>query len=254
MSYDKVNQIRAWKCSFIFTGEEPCTKSDSGGGAKNRVIEVNCEKPVVEEGNAIVSYVNEHYGYAGKAYVDALIETGKSDLQMIFSGYFNEIISSCDTTEKQAQTMALILTADRIASDNLYSGEKPLTVEQIKQFLTSQKEVDVSERAFEYTVNLIAMHHNNFTGLAAGEIWGSIDKEKNTATINKDVLSRELNNAGYDFDAVKKKWSDNKHIELNSKGRYLHQTTCNGARATYIKLNLPAETIEGTETLPFVDK
>ena len=39
-AYGGVEDTKTWKNSFIFTGEEPITKVNSGGGSKNRVIEI----------------------------------------------------------------------------------------------------------------------------------------------------------------------------------------------------------------------
>ncbi len=41
MTYSSLNRTRTWRCAFLFTGEEPCVGSSSGGGAVNRVICVN---------------------------------------------------------------------------------------------------------------------------------------------------------------------------------------------------------------------
>ncbi len=41
MTYSSLNRTRTWRCAFLFTGEEPCVDTSSGGGAVNRVICVN---------------------------------------------------------------------------------------------------------------------------------------------------------------------------------------------------------------------
>ena len=103
MSYDKVNETRAWKCSFIFSGEEPCIKQASGGGAKNRVIEVECKGKLIENGNATANFVRTHFGCAGQPYIEHIKTLNVAEM---YSEYFTEILSTTDTTDKQAGSMA----------------------------------------------------------------------------------------------------------------------------------------------------
>ena len=45
-----LDRLLTWNNTFLFTGEEPITKSNSGGGTNNRVIEVEVKGSVVERG------------------------------------------------------------------------------------------------------------------------------------------------------------------------------------------------------------
>lgn len=237
--YDKTLPSLTWKCSMLTTGEEPIIKRNSGGGAVNRVIEVYCDKKLFDDGNAVCNFINSNYGTAGSNFIEKLIEVGRGEIQFIYSGYYGEIMKKCGTTEKQAAAMAIMLTADRIASELFYPGELPLRVEEIQPYLVSEREVDISERAYDYTVNLIARNQKKFEEPENGETWGKF--ENDIAYINKDVLIRELNSEGYDFNAVKKRWAENGHIELSNTGRYHSNTSCNKIKADYVKFLLPAE-------------
>ena len=66
MKYDTKVAQRTWKNAFIFTGEEPCTNYSSGGGTKNRVIEVNADDGVVADGGEAIRVITENYGHAGR--------------------------------------------------------------------------------------------------------------------------------------------------------------------------------------------
>ncbi|MFR4440870.1 MAG: DUF927 domain-containing protein [Hungatella sp.] len=74
-AYGGVEDTKTWKNSFIFTGEEPITKVNSGGGSKNRVIEIAIDGPLIEDGHYVSSVVQEHYGYAGRKFVEYIQET-----------------------------------------------------------------------------------------------------------------------------------------------------------------------------------
>lgn len=238
MSYDKNNEMRAWYTAFLFTGEEPCTKSGSGGGVINRVIEIECTDKVVAKGNETVNFVNKHYGHAGINFISAI---RNEDLLKQYTEIFNEILSLNITTDKQASSMALMLLADKLACKYIYTNEQPLMICEVEKYLTSTKAVDVSERAYEFIVNMIAQNANRFKSAENnnGEIWGKIDEYDDTVLINKDVLCEKMTAGGFEFDAVKRKWAEKEYLIKNSMGRYIHQTHCFNAKGNYIKLQLP---------------
>jgi putative DNA primase/helicase len=232
MSYDKVNETRAWKCSFIFTGEEPCIKQASGGGAKNRVIEVECKNKIIENGNQTANFVRTHYGTAGEPYIE---QVKTAEVAKHYERIFTQIMSTTDTTEKQAGAMALMLTADRIASQLFWPDERPIGITEVQRYLASASEVDVVERAYQFVRNAIAENSANFHP-DAQRTWGTIQGEH--AYVNKNVLCRIMEEQGFDFDAVKTKWAERGYIELNSQGRYIHQRTINNVRASFVKVAL----------------
>ena len=248
MSYDKVNETRAWKCSFIFSGEEPCIKQASGGGAKNRVIEVECKDKIIENGNLVANFVRTHYGCAGHPYIE---QVKKEDVSKQFNQNFSEILATTDTTDKQAGAMALMLTADRIASRLFWPGEHPILIPQIQPYLCSASEIDVAERAYQFIRNAIAENRNNFTR-DSKQIWGDISGD--CAYFNKNVLNRIMTEEGFDFDAVKSKWAERGYLEKNDRGRFVHYRSINGAQAWYVKIALkqPDNIVEyEQDELPF---
>ena len=241
MNYDKVNEIKSWHCAFLFTGEEPCTKATSGGGVKNRVIEVECREKVIENGNQVMNFICDNYGHAGIKYVE-YIKGKHENIRQAFQKYFSEIIQATDTTDKQAASAALMAVADALSRKLFFQNERPLTIDDLKPFLFSGKEVDASERAYSYILDTIARNHAKFTlentGNPYGEIWGKYDDDGN-CFINKTVLSELLEKAGFDFDAVKRKWTEKGYLLRNSQGKMFHYTTCFGIKSQYIKLLMP---------------
>ena len=238
MYYNKMEKPKTWATSFLFTGEEPITKENSGGGAKNRVIEVDCTGLDIlggRRGNEIVAYLDEHYGTMGYDYVRMVKVLDKNgELKETYRQITDEITKKCDTTDKQAMSMALVLLADKISSEYFFETE-PLRIEDVKRFLKSAKEVDISERAYNFVMNLCAVNVNKFSANSAGEIWGKA--EGGEILINKDVLCRQMDLNGFSFDTVKKDWAQKGYLILNSQGRYVHQTHCFGAKGNFIKLS-----------------
>lgn len=231
---------RTWRTSFITTGEESIVRENSGGGSINRVIEIDCnDKNIIPEGQGqeIVKFISENYGYAGKAFINALYgyEKAGADIGETYAAYFNQILTDTNTTEKQASGMAAMLTADMIAVVHIFDGEALLNVSDIADLLTDKQTVDVTERAFDFVMDTIAANAYRFEAGTYNECWGHINND-NTLLINKSVLIRIMNDNGFDFNACKKKWAAKGYLVPNTQGRYYHYSSCNGVKGYYVKL------------------
>ena len=265
-AYGGVEDTRTWKNSFIFTGEEPITKTNSGGGSKNRVIEVAIDGPLIDNGHYVSSVVQEHYGFAGRKMVECIRETENAGLVERYRKLFEELCQ-LDTTDKQAMAMACLLLADELAVKLFFPEEQPLSVSMVKGYLQSSMDVDVAERAYQSVLNWVAKNPVRFEDPKAdnspnkGEVWGKIDGE--VLIFNRDVLLEYLNKSGLDYTAVSKKWSDKGYLVRNSQGKFIHSTKVYGIKSSYIKFNLPQDNdstdrdefmVIGDEqgTLPFI--
>ena len=249
-----VDETKTWHNSYLFTGEEPITKSNSRAGSKNRVIEIEAEEKLLEDGNHSVSVLTENYGHAGKRLIEYINSIDLSDLRTEYKRYFDEICQ-LDTTEKQAMAMACMLVADRILSEQIF-GESPLAIKDVSGYLRSAKEVDIAERSYEMVMNWVAKNPVRFQNPGdadsanKGEVWGRIDSDEAhpekppVAIINKDVLCDFLERSGFDYAAVSKKWAAKGRLIRNSQGKMVHQTKVYGVKASYIKLNMSTDTDE----------
>lgn len=253
-AYGGVDETKTWKNSFLFTGEEPITKSNSGGGSKNRVIEIAIDGPLVDDGHYVSSVVQENYGFAGKMLVEYIQGAEDGALTGRYRELFDQLCK-LDTTDKQAMAMACLLLADELAVDLFWPSEVPLQVEQIKQYLHSNMDVDVAGRAFQSVLNWVAKNPVRFEDPKApdspnkGEVWGKIDGE--ILVLNRDVLLDFLDRNGFDYTAVSKKWAERSLICRNSQGKMVHQTKVYGIKSSYLKLVLPPDDDE-TDTDGFM--
>lgn len=264
-AYGGVEETRTWKNSFLFTGEEPITKANSGGGSKNRVIEIAIDGPLVDDGHHVSNVVQENYGFAGRKFVEYLQEQETEKVVERYRAIFDELCR-LDTTDKQAMAMACILLADEIAVKLFFTEEQALRVEQVKQYLQSAYEVDVAERAYQSVLNWAAKNPVRFEDPKApdstnkGEVWGKIDGE--LLIINRDVLLEYLDQGGFDYTAVSRKWNDKGYLKRTPQGKFIHNTKVYGIKSSYIKLILPQDDDDtdpngfmvidgGQERLPF---
>lgn len=237
-AYGGIELLKEWNCCFLFTGEEPITKATSGGGVKNRVIEVEATEKVIADGNYVSNFVRKNYGFAGKEFINNLPK--QEELQTRYREIFQDILKNTDTTDKQAMAMATILLADEISTKLIFNDEK-LTIEDVSNWLTSTKDVDVSTRAYEWTMNWISQNINKFKENESGEIWGKYIEDQDICLVNKSLYAEALNKAGFDFTAIIRNFADRNQIERNSQGKFTHQTKAFGVKANYIKFRLEPE-------------
>ncbi len=230
MQYNKILPTRQWHCAFISTGEEPITSDNAGGGTKNRTIEVEIDNKFFgKKGNAIVNFISNNYGTAGKEFVDNIPE----DLNSIYRSILSEVLDSTNTTDKQAMAATLILVADKIACDCFFKDELPLSVSDIAPFVKSTEETDISERAYKWLVDWVAKNENKFYTSNYGEIWGM--KENESVHIISSVLKQEMEKAGYNFDAAKKKWADRGYL-IKYDNKFIKRKRINGSLAYCVEV------------------
>ncbi|MBQ6832844.1 MAG: DUF927 domain-containing protein [Lachnospiraceae bacterium] len=249
-AYGGVEETRTWKNSFIFTGEEPITKVNSGGGSKNRVIEIAIDEPLVFDGHYVSSVVQENYGFAGRMFVEHLQTMEGEELVARYRSLFEELCQ-LDTTDKQAMAMACILLADEISTELFFSGDRPLRIDDVKQYLQKAQNVDVAERAYQSVLNWAAKNPVRFEDPKAdnspnkGEVWGKIDE--NLLIVNRDVLLGFLDQNGYDYTAVSRKWKYKGYLKPTPQGKFIHNTKVYGIKSGYIKIILQQDDEEPEE-------
>ena len=240
MKYDEAKETRTWKNSFLFTGEEPITNESAGGGVFNRVIEVDVTgKEVIDpfKGEEIVEFYSKNHGLVAEEYVKYI----NRDIDSIKESYktLNKTINSLnDTTTKQAMAMTLIMLGDLLAGQYFFTHEEPLKLDDMKEFLFSENDVDVTERAYTYIMDTISINRNKFESYS-NEIWGRISETQ--IFFQKQKLTEILRSAGFDLKAVQKTWAEKKYIIKDSQGRYYHNTRCYGVKSNYIVFSRYAE-------------
>jgi hypothetical protein len=167
----------------------------------------------------------------------------------LYDSYYSELVKG-NTTEKQAGAMALMLTGDRIAhdlfwngeADHVAHGEEQLTAELVAEYLATRSQVDVAKRAYKYILGVIAENSANFQS-GSRIVWGKCESEESPRRVDfiKTVLERVLTDAGFDFDAIKKKWAASGYInkrEGNGGGYQFLVKIC-GMPTYCVRINLP---------------
>ena len=233
-------ELKNWNCNFLFTGEEPCTTTKSGGGTKNRVIEIECTEKILTNGNEVANFARANYGYAGPDFIEHVKEY---DIPAEFDIIYKELLKITGSTEKQMISFALLLLADKIASEKIYMQE-PLCVQDISYLLRNKNDVDTSERAYAHIIDWISVNQSCFSSetetlMTNKQIYGRVDrKDDNIIFINNTILREELAKQDFSIEAVVAKWKDKGYLLCNSQGKNVHSTRINGIKVSAYKIDL----------------
>lgn len=241
MDGTRAQETRHWRCTFLFTGEDRCTRPNSGGGVKNRCVEVEINDELFTgglTGNQVVKIVEENYGHAGKDFVRYLQKINSAQLRDEYNRLTVDLAVRAGTEPKQAAAMAIILLADKIAGELFYPGENPLEYGEICPIMTKSDEIDVAERAYLFIVDDIAKNRMRFRSDDDnhGEVWGGY--RKGTLFFNSTVLKKELQKEGFEFASVAQTWAKKGYIQTRERG-YTISASVDGIKARYVAIELP---------------
>lgn len=174
-----LQRMQTWRNAIITTGEMPITNSDSGGGAVNRVINMDCQdEKLFADPRWAVSVMRKNYGHAGRAFVEHLTGGAMDRARELQKDYYARLTEQ-DSTEKQALSASLLLAADTLATELLFQDGLALTVDDLAPMLVTKAEADVNARCYEWLTGFIAVNSNRFDESAdnKGEVWGKLEND-----------------------------------------------------------------------------
>ena len=224
-----LKEQKTWNNCFIFTGEEPITQSNSGGGTKNRVIELQCKEQIISNGNAVVNFIDSHYGSAGRAFIEHIASKPAETLQQEFQALQSALLELSSSSAKQCAALALIALADAYADECIFKDKlQVLDLQQLAGIAKSLAEIDSAERAYRYIMDVIAAHADYFARRgehgyykpAIGACWGKITEDY--IAINRTRITEELSKQGYSFNSVVDAWKSKGYIMTRSDGRWMY--------------------------------
>ena len=144
----------------------------------------------------------------------------------------------CNTSEKQAASMAALLLADDLACESIFAGEEPLQIADVLPHLQRKEEIDVAVQAHEWCCNWIAANPMRFKRDQYGELWGKIADDGSYVMVNRNVLADHLERNGYNYTATLRQWDEKGLVERTSQGKFVHSASVYGMRGSFIKLRL----------------
>ena len=232
----QAREVKVWFNNFLFTSNDRLVKENAGEQVYNRVIDIEINEKIIEDGQSIARIIKENYGFAGKEYIRYIQKIGFDVIFERFKNIYNEILNKTKATDKQAGSLASILLANKLANECIFQDDYILKVEDIVEYVNDKDEIKTSIKAQEYIINIINANSKRFEDINYGECWG--EKTDYCCTINAQILYRELAKGGFEFNTIKKEWAESRFLIKNSQDRYVHNTKVRNEKGNYIKLKI----------------
>lgn len=255
-----INKQTTWSNVILTNGEHSLVAETTQGGAVNRVIDVEMDDGYIfQNGNKVCEIIGNNYGYCGKEFVEIVQDMPEYDIRQIYDEFVKKINLEAERMggpkeEKQVIPMAILLTADKIATEFIFQDGMYLDFEKCVELLKGKNEVSESERAYEFIQSEVASHINNFRPINdeyRGEVWGKLDKDY--VYILPSVFNRICNSGNFSSKTFLSWAKKHDKIRVSSEGRSLISSRINGniSRCYAILREEQWEEISNDEELPF---
>lgn len=232
-----LRKVGTWQNCILTTGEKPITSSSSGGGAVNRIVEIDCkDEKLIENPIEFLSKIRFNYGHAGKMFVEKLQTPEGMDLaNKLQQINYKNLTSDGEITDKQAMAASIILTADALANEWIFKSRVRLKKDDIKPHLSTKRSVSVNIRALEFLYDFVSINIAKFTSDKdyTGEVWGITDDE--CIYIIKAQFDKILENEGYSPTAFLS-WAKSNNVIDTECGRTTKNKRVNGGQARCVCL------------------
>lgn len=242
-----------WRNCVITTGEFPIISANSGEGAVNRTIEVDChDTKLFDEPKKTATGLYANYGFAGREFVEHLMEDGVIERVQKLQEDLQEAIKTGDTMDKQTASAALILAADRLSEEWIFQDGVLLRPDDIRPYLVSKETVNQNARALQYLYDFININQGRFSLDAdrQGEVWGCLDD--NRAYIIRSKFDQILSDEGYNASAFLGWAKKGGYITCGKDGKPTVVKKINGRSCRCVLLELPKNVPEFDESDGFL--
>ena len=187
-----------WRNVILSNGEHTIIKPLSGGGARNRVIEIESPEKIYTDLVGLCEKITHNYGWAGKEFVSWLMQPGNMDRVRVMQKDYYRQLTEHGVTEKQAGSASAILTADAIATELIFQDCLALTVDEITEILLRKGDIDINAKTLDWLFDFIASNQLHFDVDNRTEFWGRIDEEEGVVYIIRSILDREFSERNLD--------------------------------------------------------
>lgn len=210
-----IQASRNWRNCFISSGEQPITGELSGGGAKNRAFEIECQDDLFSDPMKIVEAVKSNYGHAGREFVEALDTKTRKKIKSAQQSVFAEY-SEKGFTDKQALAASIVVVAEAFYSTIILNEPPSFTAEDLEPYIATHDDVSQDLRAVEWLKGWIVKNWNKFDE-DAPEIYGLANTSE-TVDIVAPILRDHCQKAGINYKKLVSYMDRLKVLDTN-KGR-----------------------------------
>lgn len=171
-----INRENRWRNCIIVNGERPLNSYVNQGGAINRILEVECGEKIYKDPQETVEIVKKNYGFAGKRFVEIVKEMDIEEIKKIQKDFQKQLFDS-DKMQKQAMSLSIILTADKIATEQIFKDGQYISIEEGKQVLIDRSALSDNERCYQFILDKVAMNGQRFDIATNCEKWGVFEND-----------------------------------------------------------------------------
>lgn len=239
-----INRENRWKNCILTNGERPLAGYVNQGGAINRILEVECGANVYKNPQETANILKRNYGFAGKKFIEIVKEIGVDAVRDIYSDFCSKLFD-VDKMQKQSMSLAVVLTADKIATEYLFKDNASISLDEAKETLIDRNTLSDNERCYRYLLDKIAMNQTRFDSSTNIEKWGIIEKvESNVYAVFYNQAFDDLCKAGGFSRKSFLSWADRKGLLQTQAGKLTKVKKINGSpcRCVWLKLDNGIET------------
>lgn len=164
-----------WHNIFITSGEEPVSKENTAGGARNRVIELfmdsSAYKPAKIEAGELAMWLLTCYGHAGRSFVDGIVKASggmRKPVLDVWTSLRAEIKNS-EYTDKHINNVSMLALGDYYASKIIFGkdetearAEAIILAMDVLERIEKASQVDPIRRAWNFVADWVAANLPRF--------------------------------------------------------------------------------------------
>lgn len=192
-----LQKVGTWKNCIITSGEQPISTASSGGGAVNRIIEVQCVDRLFSNPSELCSVISSNYGHAGRRFIEILSDPQvMENARQVQRDYYKML--NRQSTEKQALAASIILTADLLIDMYIFKDGRQISFEEMWQFLSDKDAVSQEKRAYEWIWDWVVQNKANFFAEGNTHVMNCFGRiEKDSVSIIRSVFNDACMDRGY---------------------------------------------------------
>lgn len=230
-----MNRENRWKNCFLTNGERPLAGYVNQGGAINRILEVECKDHVFADPQRTATLLKQNYGFAGKQFIGIIEEMGIDAVKKIYSDFCSKLFDS-DKMQKQAMSLAVVLTADKIATEHIFKDKCYISLDEAKETLVDRNMLSDNERCYRYLLDKVAMNPTRFDISTGIEKWGIISD--GYAIFYSQAFEDLCQSGGFSKKSFLS-WADRKDLLQTQNGQLTKVKKINGtsSRCVWLKLD-----------------